>query len=710
MTPGPRETRGASWKIPPGVRSARRLARIDTFDSSRPDQPPGVPDTLAVLFSGVAFMLAFPLPDLGFVAWVALVPLFVAAHHRSPRTAFWLGYVWGVVAYGGVLWWTTAFGPAVWALLVLLGAAFPALAMLATAWVERDHDGPLIFLWVPLIWTAVEFLRSQGPLGFPWALLGATQHQSLAVIQIASVTGIYGVSFLVALVNAALYVLLTRRVIIAPIIGTGLLVLGAVLWGTIALRQPTLPGTVAALTAAVVQPNLGLRTRESPDLIRHDFAVLDALTQTAALRGATLVVWPETAAPTDILDNPATLATIRSWVQRDRISLIASSLEGGRANSAFAFAPSGKLTGRYDKMRLVPFAEFGESAGRGRGVLATPDTRIGMAICFESIFPGIARRAVRQGATLLAVITNDAWFDGRTAPAQHAALAPFRAVEEGRYLLRAANSGISAVIDPRGRTLAELPLGARGVLTARVAPRSDLTPYARFGDAFGWASVLFAVGLLVPRALAFAEEEAGTGEFSRLLLVSALPLAGLGAGEWWARGASHSGPGLIPLPIVAVLLISAWLSVGRPPRELGFQLKGFAPAALSGLVLVGVLGSVARSAFASHGPAPQLVPPPGGWWWGTAIQVLVVGLGLEWWLRGLVFSAADQWRGWRVAVLWSALLGTLAASPRGAESMVWALCSGLGFGLIRARWAQVPALGLAHGVGNVLLGFLLSPW
>jgi hypothetical protein len=89
---------------------------------------------------------------------------------------------------------------------------------------------------------------------------------------------------------------------------------------------------------------------------------------------------------------------------------------------------------------------------------------------------------------------------------------------------------------------------------------------------------------------------------------------------------------------------------------------------------------------------------------------VIVGAGLEWWLRGLVFDAAVAWRGWRMAVPWSALLGTVAAAPRGAEAMVWGLCAGGAFGLIRARWAQVPALALAHGVGNVLLGFLISPW
>src|SRR5207302_10925183 len=187
-----------------------------------------------------------------------------------------------------------------------------------------------------------------------------------------------------------------------------------------------------------------------------------------------LVVWPETASPVDLLD-PRAAAELRSWVRQDDVSRIASSLEGGRTSSAFALAPSGALLGRYDKVRLVPFAEYGERPGRARTVLRTPVAAIGIALCYESIFPDVARRYARGGATMLAVLTNDAWFGGRAAPAQHAALAPFRAVEERRYLLRAADEGISAIIDPRGRTVAGLRLGTRGILTARVELLSGLT-------------------------------------------------------------------------------------------------------------------------------------------------------------------------------------------------------------------------------------------
>ncbi len=688
------------------ARPLRRVpgARVPGAELDSPIRPIHI---VAVLASGTGFTLAFPIPDLGILAWVTLVPLLLAVRRRAPRAAFWLGYLWGAVAYGGVLLWVTTFGVAVWALAAALLAAFPALAVLAIAWVERDHSGPWIFLWIASVWTAVEFLRSQGPLGFPWALLGETQHRALPIIQIASLTGVYGVTFLVALVNAILYTVLTRRARVIAVGATGFAAAAILVWGMNALRVPS----PTSWTAAAIQPNFTGRTGSSAQGAADTLAVLKQLTREAAGRGARLVVWPETASPIDVLGRGGSLAAIQSWARDGRLSVVASSLEQGRTNSAFAVAPTGILTGRYDKMRLVPFAEVGEEPGRAPAVLPTPQARVGIAICFESIFPEIARRSVGMGANLLAVITNDAWFDGRTAPAQHAALAPFRAVEEGRYLIRAANQGISAIIDPRGRILAELPLGDRGILTARVASVDAPTVYARIGDAFGWGITLLAVALVVPRALAFVAEEAGTAPFSRLITDSVVPLLVL-AGVAWAfgRGAVAVGSIAVSIQVLALLGVTTVLSVRRTRRELGFRIENFVPAVIVALAAIGALTLVARHAFASHGAVLDLAPPRGGWWTGIAVQVCGAGLALEWWLRGLVFSDAASWRGWKVAVVWSALLGMAAASPSGAEAMMWAFCGGTVLGLIRARWPQVPALAVAHGVGNVLLGFLISPW
>ncbi len=674
---------------------------------------------LAIAVSAAAYVAAFPPFDLGGLAWVALVPLLVAAGRLPLRGAFWLGYAWGVAALGGVLWWITTFGPAVWLLGAALLGVFPALTLGAAAWLRRRRDGPFDPLMVAALWTAVEFLRGLGPLGFPWALLGASQHGALVVSQIASVVGVYGVSFLVVLVNATLAACLTRSRPFVPLAVAAAAVVATFLWGNAALRQPVIPPDGrGAFVAAVVQPNYAVRLTWDQARAARDLDTLERLTHDAASRGAALIVWPETASPTDVSDDPATRARISAWARRDRVSLIASSLEGGQTNSAFSFAPDGLLTGRYDKRRLVPFSEFGERAGVNPGVLPTPRGGVGVTICFESTFPELSRDSVVAGAGLLAVITNDAWFDGRVAPAQHAAIAPFRAIEEGRFLLRAANSGESMIIDPHGRVLAALPLGARGVLAARVAVRGELTPFARYGYLFGWATVLAVGAALFPRALS-AADPVSAPEARRLLAVSLIPLAAVLATSGlhacgWVRGcatAQGAGEAALSLPVLAVLAATIVLSLRHRELDLGLRFRpaAFVPALVVGAGTVAGLASVAVHGFAAHGTAPVPATPPGGWILGTAVQIAVVGLTLEWWLRGLVFAAASAWRGWPAAVVWAALLGTAAAVPRGAEAMVWALVSGLVFGLIRARWPQVPALAIAHGLGNVLLGFMLSP-
>ncbi len=655
---------------------------------------------LPLILSGAAFAASFPPLDWGWAAWGALVPLLAAAYGRRTRAVFWMGYAWGLVAFGAVLAWMLALGPVVWVLATLLLAVFPALALVASVGGRErlDRRGLLVF---PVVWTAVEFLRSQGSLGFPWALLGESQHRALAVSQVASLAGVYGVSFLVASANASLALVLRRRAGAVLLTGTGLLLLVAVLWGTLEVRRPV----PSRFLAAVVQPEYPFRTRWDPVQAARDFATLRRLTEAAAARGASLVVWPETASPTDIAGDPATLGRLRSWVRRDHVALIATSLEGGLRNAAFSLAPSGALLGRYDKHHLVPFAEAGEIPGRGPAVLPTPLGRVGVAICYESTFPALARQAVREGGVLLAVVTNDAWFGGVTAAAQHAAIAPFRAIEEGRYLLRAANGGLSQIVDPHGRVLALLPAGVRGVAVAPVAGLTSLTPYARLGDVFGWGTVVVALLSLLPGLVRVAASPPPPA-FRRLLVASAVPLAALVVID---RLAPSPWAGAVPLPILGVAAASGLLS-RLPRRRVGLAVSGFVPASLLGLAAVGGFAAVAQDAFSRHGGALPYSPPPGGWWAGGAVQVLIVGGALEWWLRGLVFELAAEWRGPLVALLWAAVLGMLAASPRGPEAMVWELAGGLVFGLIRLRWPQVPALALAHGAGNLLLGFLTSPW
>lgn len=672
----------------------------------------GVPAARLVvaLLSGAVYAAAFPPYDFGWLAWVALVPLCAAAAADTPGVAFRLGYAWGLMAFGGILWWLVAFGPPVWVLAVAVLAVFPGIATGLASWARRELGGSLF--WMPLAWVAVEFARSQGSLGFPWALVGESQHRLLAVAQIASVAGVWGASFIVVLGNALLGGLLGRRAAAIEVAVAVALIVGTVAWGWSSLdARGSALGAGRAVVAAVVQPNAPIRWPGSPRDVRRRLVVLRTLTAAAAARGARLVVWPETASPTDIRGDPATLAEIGGWARRNGIALIATSLEGGVTDSAFSFSPAGALVGRYDKVHLVPFAEAGERAGHTPGALPAPSGPVGIAICFESVFPEITRRAAMDGASLLAVLTNDAWFSGPGAPEQHAAAAAFRAIEQGRYLLRAANSGISEIIDPHGRVVASLPLGTRGILVSRVLAGTGLTPYARYGDFLPWGTMLVGALLLGWRARA-GRPSVADPTFVRLLAVSLAPLLAIDGAVWALDAARTTGVlvGGVPVPVLAALGATVLLSRGRPMRSLGLQTAGFWPAVAVGLAVVALLVGVVVEAFAAQRISLTLVSPPGGWWVGSAVQVLIVGLTLEWWLRGLVYEAAAAWRGWRVAIIWSAVLGMLAASSRGAEAMVWSGCAGLAFGAIRTKWCQIPALAVAHGTGDVVLGFLLSPW
>jgi apolipoprotein N-acyltransferase len=678
-----------------------------------------------VAASAAAFVLAFPPYDLGPLAWAALIPLFAAVWHRPPARVFWTAYAWGLLAFGGVLWWLTGFGLLVWALAAALVALAPAAAFGAAAWAGGGGAfGRRSVLWVPVTWTAVEYLRGQGQFGMPWVLIGETQHAALAVSQIAAFAGVDGVTFLVVFVNAAGFLVLTRAVGAALVAATGAAaVAAAVVYGSAALAAPVRADT----TVAVVQAEYPLRNVWDPAKAARDLARLDALTHDAAATsaphdpGASLVAWPETASPVDIAGDPQMRAAVADWARRDHVTLIVTSLEGaGRGeptNSAFAVAPDGVIFGRYDKHRLVPFSEAGERAGTGPVVLPTPLGPLGVAICFESVFPAHARTAVREGATLLAVLTNDAWFDGRAAPLQHAAAAPFRAIEEGRYLVRVSNSGPSEIIDPRGRITARLPLGAQGVLAGRVAPRTGLTWYARYGDVLPWIAVLASAAVLAPQAARFAAGDARGPAFARLLAASAVPLAAV----WLVAPAVRlvaghpaawtPGPGGAPIPLqpLVVLVAAAVMSRRRSAAAVGFG-RGFVPAAAVSLAVVGALVGIALRAFTAHGGAMPLTAPPGGWWAGIAVDVFIEGLGFEWWLRGVVYAAALEWRGAAWAVGWSAVLGAAALSARGPEAELWGLLGGVAFGLVRTRWAQVPALALAHGAGSAALDFLFTPW
>lgn len=471
------------------------------------------------------------------MAWVALVPLLVALHGASGWRAARLGYLAGAVSALGLLYWTSlvviqygglplAVGVAIMVALCLAFALFPLLFGWAAARLVGAF-GTAGLLGAPFVWVATELLRAHTFFEFPWCLLGYSQHTFLPVIQIASVTAVYGVSFLLAASSSLLaYAIVETQPPRRRAALVGLALAAGVTWGGGAwvMRRP-IPET-GRVVVGLVQGGIRQEEKWVPEYAGDNVGRHLQLTADAARRGARLVVWPESAVPF-LYDRDAGLAALlQDTVRTHGIHLFFGNddLETPAAGERRIFvgakllSPDGRLTARYRKMHLVPFGEYVPLqplftlGGRFAAKLVqevsdfSPGTeavtgevdghRIGGYICYEAIFPGLVRRFPAQGAELLVNVTNDAWYGTTSAPYQHLAMAAFRAVENRRYMVRAANTGITAVVDPWGRVLEPTRLFDRTVLVREVPFVAETSFYTRHGDVFARACAAIALAVV----------------------------------------------------------------------------------------------------------------------------------------------------------------------------------------------------------------------
>jgi apolipoprotein N-acyltransferase len=467
---------------------------------------------------------------------VALVPLLVALHGTSGWRAARLGYLTGAVSALGLLYWTALVviqygglplpaGIAIMVALCLAVALFPLLFGWATARLVSTF-GTAGLLGAPFVWVATELLRVHTFFEFPWCLLGYSQHALLPVVQVASVTAVYGVSFILALSSALLgyAVLETRAPRRRAAVAAAVLVAG-VAWagGAWAMSRP-IPET-GRIVVGLVQGGIRQEDKWVPENAHDNVDRHLELTAEAVRRGARLVVWPESAVPF-LYDRDAGLAALlQDTVRAHAVHLFFGNddLEtaGGERRiyvGAKLLSPEGRLTARYRKIHLVPFGEyvplqplftFGGrfaaklvqevsdfSPGKEAVTGVVDGHRVGGYICYEAIFPGLVRRFAAGGAELLVNITNDAWYGTTSAPYQHLAMAAFRAVENRRYMVRAANTGITAVVDPWGRVLEPTRLFERTVLVREVPFVAATSFYTRHGDLFARACAAIALALL----------------------------------------------------------------------------------------------------------------------------------------------------------------------------------------------------------------------
>jgi apolipoprotein N-acyltransferase len=504
---------------------------------------------LLSVLSGCLLSLSFAPADQGWLAFAALLPLFAAVLGAGPRAAALHGLVCGTVFYALLLYWLagvmTHYGSLpilvalpILALLVLYLAAYMALFAALVAAASRRWGWKALLL-APVFWVGLEILRARLLTGFPWGLAGYSQWRNLWLLQLASLGGVYLLSFVVLLANAGLALVLVRpRTTPARAAGGAILALAGAAHavGLFLLRdcESTLAAggaerpllQVAAIQANVAQ-SLKWRKGEEEAIVKD----LLEMTGRAAEEGASLVVWPESSSPlsfyrpggspqaqgAEIPIEPRRefLGQVSEAVRSGGITLIAGSVdyhyEGERllaTNSAFVIGPDGVPGPSYDKVHLVPFGEYVPlrsilffvdrmvqgaiaefAAGRRLRPLPTPAGAAATFICYEAIFPELVRR-LAESADYMVNITNDAWFGRTAAPRQHLAMAVVRAPENRLWLVRAANTGISALVDPCGRVAAATHLAGRAVLAGPIGARLGRTLYARMGDGFAWACAI----------------------------------------------------------------------------------------------------------------------------------------------------------------------------------------------------------------------------
>jgi apolipoprotein N-acyltransferase len=494
----------------------------------------------------VALLRAQPAGDLEFEESVRL-------HPAGPGQAFLLAYTCGILWYAGTCYWIydtmRQYGglssPA--ALLVLflfclyLGLYHGIFGLLLSVVVGRGQDHRRALVAAPFLWVFVELARTRIT-GFPWNLLGTAQVDNVPLCRIAAWTGVYGLSFEIMLVNvamAAAFLVPRRRrggLLVAALAAAAVLQAGQL------IEAPALTSDHSAL---LVQQNIPVSADWTRDYFEQTLRELSDLTvkssaanpagvvpgKTPATKiGPTkidLIVWPESPAPfytNDPLFRTALVEMARRtgiWTVSGSIGVAPATPSVGQGpavfNSAVLISPHAEWVARYDKVHLVPFGEYlpfprlfafaggltkevGEfQRGRSREPLNAGGTKLGIFICYESVFPNEVRESAAEGAQVLVNISNDGWYGDSGAYAQHLNQTRMRAIENDRWLLSATDTGVTASIDPWGRIVQQIPRKQRAALVAPYALTSVTTFYTRYGDWFAYVCAIISIGALLTR-------------------------------------------------------------------------------------------------------------------------------------------------------------------------------------------------------------------
>ena len=457
------------------------------------------------------------------LAWVGLIPLLVCLKLTSSwKTAFWWGYVTGVIFFFGMTYWiiglyrfanffVTTLGCVA---LVAYLAVYPAMFAAVLSRLPWQSGLRYIFI-VPVIWTGLEWVRSWMLTGFPWGSMGYSQWNNICAIQIASITGVHGVSFIVVLLNAAIANLIRtyafrRRQLKATALPV-LIVIASLVYGVFTILTPH--QATSTIEIALVPGNVPQDEKWQKQNLTKIFKKYMNLIKKADATRPHLIVLPETAIPGAIFSGQnAYRQELEQLLSDQQINLLIGAphydnpnrRDSKVYNRVFLLSPSGDELGTYSKMHLVPFGEYVPLSrylpnliqfkpyepGKSIDLFPIPsteDAQMGVSICFESVFPNHFRKFVKKGATVMGILTNDAWYEGTAAPDQHFSVASLRAVENRVPVFRCANGGISCIIDSHGSIITKRiqPNDTKDYLIAQIPVGEQRhTLYTRYGDWF----------------------------------------------------------------------------------------------------------------------------------------------------------------------------------------------------------------------------------
>jgi len=498
-------------------------------------------DILLALLSGLLSALAFPKFNLSFFIWISIFPLLFVISKKTPKQSFLLGMIAGFSFYAVLLYWipdvpahfgnlSIGFSILIYIVFMLFLSFFWAFFSLFFTIIRRSFPYSAFFM-APFLWIVFEYALAHILTGFPWGLVGYTQYQNLFFIQMASLTGIYGLSFFIVLFQSLFVLSIQTRKKTFFFLGLAL-VLFIHLGGCLSLKK--IPPSSETFQASVIQGNVSSDIYW-PDLSYEEIQQLFDehldLTNAASTSGSQLIIWPEFSVPlcfscpSEFYQNFKRI--LFQFVQETRRTLLLGTNEmlpyqdtNQYFNTALCLSPDLSYT-EYHKMHLVPFGEYtpykkifsfinkmthaiGEITPGEEPTLHSFKTFLfGSPICYEIIFPNLVRKFTKSGAQFLTTLTNDGWYGQSSAPYQHFAIAVLSAVENRRFLLRAATTGISGIVDPFGRILAKSKLETQTFLTGHITPLSSKTLYSLTGDVFAYTcltlSFLFLILALIRR-------------------------------------------------------------------------------------------------------------------------------------------------------------------------------------------------------------------